>query len=747
MKLRAITLKNFRQHQDTEIQFQDGLSAIVGPNGAGKSTVVEAIAFALYGIKAARGKSADILRRSAKLDDVVSDRANDRAQLLVRLVFEQDNKAFLIERSSDDAKICFAGREDALASGPREVSTFVSNLLGMNLEEFSATYLTEQKGLEFLGGRRGQAERERFIMRMMGYDRLEQMQELLRSDRRDLRNELLGSEGALGDRSNLEGRRSSEKEELSKIEFQVQEALKILKDGEAQEQRAQREVGLLENKAQSYKILIDKRKELELISSQLAERYNELNLESEQLKAKYCEQYRIKNGLEGPGALAQLLSELSINVEQSNAKLGQLELQIKAQRIALVNKESAWQEGLVPLKSRIAVFQAQLKALSDSKLRIEKLKKSLTKDMHQRSIDNSSLDSEQRCPTCFQVLAQDSSSVVAHFDSEISRICIELESSQAALKAQQIQPIEIQELRENIKSSEELELKIKNQLIELNQRINQHQLLERLSLELKKITQQQQSLALELESIQDQVKNLAFDESGYNQRKLELTTAERLTELARLQKLKLEGEEQTCRAMLHRTEEELLEYDIKLNKLSLAKQRQFCFDQADTVLTEFRRHLNASLRPRLADLASEYLSELTDGRYTSVILALDFTPSVLEDGEPKPVISGGEEDILNFCLRLALSQMLAERSNQSFSLLILDEIFGSLDHGRRNNVILLLEKLRARFEQIIIITHVEDLKDLVEHLIYIDYDEASRAVRVARLAEQQDDLGQISVNI
>jgi exonuclease SbcC len=584
-------------------------------------------------------------------------------------------------------------------------------------------------------------------MRMMGYDRLEQMQELLRSDRRDLRNELLGSEGALGDRSNLEGRRRSEKEELSKIELQVQEALKILKDGEAQEQRAQREVGLLENKAKSYKILIDKRKELELISSQLAARYKELSLENEQFKAKYCEQYRIKNGLEGPGALAQLLSELSTNIEQSSAKLEQLEQQIKAQRIALANKESAWQEGLIPLKSRIAVFQSQLKALLDSKLKVEKLTKSITKEKHLSSTDNYSADSEQRCPTCFQVLAKDNSSVLIHFDGEIRRITLELDSSQAILKEQQIQPTEIQEQLESIKLTEQLELEIKNQLIELNQKRNQSQLLERLSLELNKLTEQKQNFALELESIQDQVKQLAFDESGYNQRKLELLTAERLTELARLQKLKLEGEEQTCRAMLHRTEEELLEYDIKLNKLSIAKQRQFSFDQADTVLTEFRRYLNASLRPRLADLASEFLSELTDGRYTTVTLALDFTPSVLEDGEPKPVISGGEEDILNFCLRLALSQMLAERSNQSFSLLILDEIFGSLDHGRRSNVINLLEKLRVRFEQIVIITHIEDLKDLVEHLIYIDYDEASRSVRVASLAEQRDEFEQVSVNI
>ena len=57
---------------------------------------------------------------------------------------------------------------------------------------------------------------------------------------------------------------------------------------------------------------------------------------------------------------------------------------------------------------------------------------------------------------------------------------------------------------------------------------------------------------------------------------------------------------------------------------------------------------------------------------------------VLEDGVPKPVISGGEEDLANLVLRLAISQMIAERAGQAFSLLVLDEVFGSLDETRRH---------------------------------------------------------------
>ena len=55
MRLNSLQLTNFRQHADTRLEFDLGLTGIIGPNGAGKSTVLEAIAWALYGQSAVRG--------------------------------------------------------------------------------------------------------------------------------------------------------------------------------------------------------------------------------------------------------------------------------------------------------------------------------------------------------------------------------------------------------------------------------------------------------------------------------------------------------------------------------------------------------------------------------------------------------------------------------------------------------------------------------------------------------------------
>ena len=66
MQLERLLLVNFRQHQATEIVFGPGLTGIIGPNGAGKTTLLEAIAFAMYGVKAARGGRDSIRWRRAK---------------------------------------------------------------------------------------------------------------------------------------------------------------------------------------------------------------------------------------------------------------------------------------------------------------------------------------------------------------------------------------------------------------------------------------------------------------------------------------------------------------------------------------------------------------------------------------------------------------------------------------------------------------------------------------------------------
>jgi exonuclease SbcC len=150
-------------------------------------------------------------------------------------------------------------------------------------------------------------------------------------------------------------------------------------------------------------------------------------------------------------------------------------------------------------------------------------------------------------------------------------------------------------------------------------------------------------------------------------------------------------------------------------------------EELDRAFNEMRAQLNAELRPELSELATAFLRELMDSRTAELELDERYNIVILEDGIAKPVLSGGEEDIANLVLRLAVSQMIAERSGQAFSLLVLDEIFGSLDETRRFNVLELLRALGDRFEQVILITHIETVRDGLDQVITVRYDPASAA--------------------
>ncbi|MEJ2216032.1 MAG: SMC family ATPase [Gemmatimonadota bacterium] len=169
------------------------------------------------------------------------------------------------------------------------------------------------------------------------------------------------------------------------------------------------------------------------------------------------------------------------------------------------------------------------------------------------------------------------------------------------------------------------------------------------------------------------------------------------------------------------------EYEEKAKAATALELEQRHHTELDNALTELRGDLNARVRPELGQLASTFLTEITDGRYNALEVDDNYNVLVLDDGEEKPVISGGEEDVANLVLRLAISQMIAERAGHVLNALIMDEVFGSLDVDRRDNVVQLLHRLTDRFEQVILITHIETIVDSLDHIVRVSFDDESGA--------------------
>jgi exonuclease SbcC len=73
--------------------------------------------------------------------------------------------------------------------------------------------------------------------------------------------------------------------------------------------------------------------------------------------------------------------------------------------------------------------------------------------------------------------------------------------------------------------------------------------------------------------------------------------------------------------------------------------------------------------------------------------------------------SGGEAFRINFAIRIALSQLLARRAGARLRTLVMDEGFGTQDAQGRERLVEAINAVQPDFDRIIVITHLDELKD------------------------------------
>ena len=134
-----------------------------------------------------------------------------------------------------------------------------------------------------------------------------------------------------------------------------------------------------------------------------------------------------------------------------------------------------------------------------------------------------------------------------------------------------------------------------------------------------------------------------------------------------------------------------------------------------------------SALPELEEDANDILARISDGALsikivttrkakarptdTAIIETLDINIGDHLGTRPLELYSGGESFRVSFALRIALSKLLARRAGANLQTLIIDEGFGTQDGKGREKLIEAIMAINDDFEKIIVITHVEELKD------------------------------------
>ena len=68
---------------------------------------------------------------------------------------------------------------------------------------------------------------------------------------------------------------------------------------------------------------------------------------------------------------------------------------------------------------------------------------------------------------------------------------------------------------------------------------------------------------------------------------------------------------------------------------------------------------------------------------------------------------------------MAISEHVQFQSGGTVGLLVLDEVFGPLDDDRKERMLLALERLKARFRQLVVVTHDVSIKEQLPHAIEV----------------------------
>ena len=149
--------------------------------------------------------------------------------------------------------------------------------------------------------------------------------------------------------------------------------------------------------------------------------------------------------------------------------------------------------------------------------------------------------------------------------------------------------------------------------------------------------------------------------------------------------------------------------------------------------------------PQIETRANELLDRLSDGQMSIRFVTqaeykdkkrddlketLDIQISDAAGVRDYEMYSGGEAFRVNFAIRLALSEVLAQRKGARLQTLVIDEGFGSQDIQGRQRLIEAINLVKDDFAKILVITHLDELKDVFPTRIEVEKTAQGSTVQV-----------------
>ena len=696
-------ISGFLSYRDpVELDFESfDLACISGQNGAGKSSLLDAFTWALFG-KARGGDKDALINLQSKAAEVALTFAYEGNIYRVQRTATKGKSTVLEFQIAEARNSIFDNSENQQSNielsnnvtwhpltekSGRETQNRIEQTLRLDYDTFvNASFFLQGKADEFT--QKKASERKTVLSNILGLEIWETYKERTTDRRKDIEKEIAGIDRSIAD-----------------IDLELAE----------EEPRKQK----LKSLEADLKRLAAARKTQESALESIRKAASELDQELAAEKARLDEERRgLKTQLSVISDQSSVVSELTGRIEGARKSLTEAE-EMLAKRNELEENRNAAREEFASLKAENELRKLEMDEL---KARIDQLE----------SAEGAT------CPLCGQELSE------AHRKSTLKQLQKEGKEKGDHFRANKSRMDELTKVIAEIESqiaklsnAERERLTLSNSITQWTERIESAQkavqqweaggaarLKEVESiLASEKFAAEVRKPAISLDEAERSLLELQEQENKKNQ---EVGGARQLVEVldslrARKKGLVLEREEMTQLVARHKTLERAFGKD-GVPALLIEQALPQIEAKANDLLD---RLSNGQMSIRFATQAEYKDKKRDDLKETLDILISD--GAGLRDYE---MYSGGEAFRVNFAIRLALSEVLAGRKGARLQTLIIDEGFGSQDALGRQRLIEAINLVKPDFAKILVITHLDELKDAFPTRIEVEKTERGSTVRV-----------------
>ncbi|MFW6007788.1 MAG: AAA family ATPase [archaeon] len=674
----SLKAKNYTSYIDETIDFTNfgDLFCIIGENGAGKSSIIDMITTALF----FRARGVD--SRGSGMDELIND---DADQFEIDFTFQMGGNEYQIIRKKSrsgthelEFKINGTSQSD---KGIKDTQTKINNVIKIDYDTFLDTVCVGQ-GNSGAFMEKKPNERKEVFTQVLGLNKYEVLEKYTRD------------------------KRIETKHKIEAIDLQVSNLQKDINKKGLYEKEL--EEGL-ENVEELNNTIKDKEKELE---KELSDK-----VKYEQMKKQRDHILNQRNKLE------RKIKHNEKTLDNNKERKEKLEL--------IISKKEKVKEITKGIQNKIQENQDEFTTISNQKSSLEttnNILKSQAKELKEKYVQLKDYDKGE-CNFCGHNITQEyKKSYLTDLMNEGKNYLAKVSENDNLIEALTIKISELKsELNQNKKSLIEYQEKQKK----VTQAETQLEGLIKRTKELKEELKEakleyEENLKLEVDELEERTFNDKLLKTEINSMRSNLNKWQSKIAVA---KDKLED--------ISKKEEEYKKINKELKDLKILYD-----DYTDLIIAWGKKGIQAAIienaLPEIEDEINILLQLLTNGKVNiqfrtqketksksskaSSIETLDII-IISENGERTyETYSGGEKFRVDFACHVGLAKFLAKRAGASIDFFIIDEGLGSQDDNAKQQFITSVKKLTSIFKQVMIITHITDMKEAFNNKVLVDND-------------------------